>query len=362
MNVDVFNSFAELPAAVAQACSYATHGEFFRSLEWFQCVYECCLAQEAKPRIYAISGDRGDNLGVLFCQVRNGTRQLRSMTNFYSLGFGFTTTQSTTDTGLVRAWLDHVSGERPRWHSVDLSLLDEADALRMIEATPKDNPLYFRNFYHQYENWYIELEDGGNFETFFAARPSKMKNTVARKQKKLHKEHDVRIALITSRGSELDQAVADYTRIYESSWKRPEPYPTFMPTFANVCADLGLLRLGVLYVDDEPAAAQFWINGARTAIIYKLAYDERFSKQSVGSILSKHLFEHAIDIDGVQVIDYGVGSEPYKKDWMDSVKNLGGVWAPNRATLIGFNQHLLELAKRAAKSMRANSAEQSHAS
>ena len=81
-------------------------------------------------------------------------------------------------------------------------------------------------------------------------------------------------------------------------------------------------------VDHEPAAAQIWLISGRRATIYKLAYDERFAPLSIGSILTKTMFDHVLENDGVSEIDYGVGSERYKRDWMSHSRRVIG--------LIGF--------------------------
>jgi CelD/BcsL family acetyltransferase involved in cellulose biosynthesis len=95
-------------------------------------------------------------------------------------------------------------------------------------------------------------------------------------------------------------------------------------------------------VDGKPAAAQLWINTERTALIYKLSYDEQYRDFGVGSILSKELFRVAIDEDRVSEIDYGVGSEPYKKDWMASVRKIEGTEAYNQRTLMGMSLRVVQ--------------------
>ncbi|RDH44890.1 GNAT family N-acetyltransferase [Zooshikella ganghwensis] len=130
--------------------------------------------------------------------------------------------------------------------------------------------------------------------------------------------------------------MAGFVTVYNQSWKKPEPYPDFMPSFIRLCADLGILRLGVLTIGQQPAAAQLWITFQSTSIIYKLAYDEKYKVYSVGSILSHFMFKHSIDEDKVTLIDYGIGSEAYKRDWMRSVQNVQGVEAFNLRTVRGL--------------------------
>src|SRR4029077_5168672 len=108
----------------------------------------------------------------------------------------------------------------------------------------------------------------------------------------------IKIELYRS-GEELKRGINDYQRIYAASWKEPEAFPEFIPQLLRRSAEKGTLRLGVLYVDAEPAAVQIWLVAGGKATIYKLAYDERFARLSVGSILTKAMFDHVIDTDGV---------------------------------------------------------------
>ena len=130
----------------------------------------------------------------------------------------------------------------------------------------------------------------------------------------------------------LDEALRAYEQIYAASWKIPEPYPEFIRGLCRTCAESGWLRLGVVYIDDQPAAAQIWIVNDGIANIYKLAYDERFAKLSLGSILSAHLMEHVIDVDKVHEVDYLTGDDAYKKDWMSDRRERWGIVAFNLRT------------------------------
>jgi hypothetical protein len=38
---------------------------------------------------------------------------------------------------------------------------------------------------------------------------------------------------------------------------------------------------------------------------------------SAGTTLSAALFEHVIDVDKVDLVDFGTGNDPYKRDWME---------------------------------------------
>ncbi len=135
---------------------------------------------------------------------------------------------------------------------------------------------------------------------------------------------------------DIASGIRDYVEVYNSSWKNPEPYADFMPSLMQACVKCGTLLLGVLYVNDRPVAAQIWIVTSAKAIIYKLAYVEDQSGSSPGSILSKALFEIAINDYKPLEIDYGVGDESYKQDWMDRHRSLYSLHGYNMRTTTGL--------------------------
>jgi hypothetical protein len=140
-----------------------------------------------------------------------------------------------------------------------------------------------------------------------------LKNTVKRKGKKNIVSTRVETEFST-------QSWSDYERIYARSWKPHEGSPEFLKQLAQQESLAGTLRMGLAYIDGKPVAAQFWTVENGIALIHKLAHDERHLDASPGTLLSAALFQHVIDIDKVEEIDFGTGSDAYKRDWMESVR------------------------------------------
>ena len=89
---------------------------------------------------------------------------------------------------------------------------------------------------------------------------------------------------------------------------------------------------------------QLWFLQNNTASIFKLAYDPDYKAYSVGSILSMALSEHVIEYDKVTCIEFGMGSEPYKKDWMDKKQERVTLQVFNEQTffgLLGAAKHII---------------------
>ncbi len=208
----------------------------------------------------------------------------------------------------------------------DLRLMDGSEVLDMhpldaqaIWLAPWEHGLrragYWIDRYFCFGNWYQPVPPGG-FEAYWADRPSALRNTVARARKRLDRQGDWRLDIITGEQAGLEAAIEAYVEVYNRSWKMPEPNPAFMPGLIRLAAQQGWLRLGLLQVGGEPVAAQLWLVAGGKANIFKLAYGRGFEKLSVGSVLTTELMRHVMDVDRVQEVDFLSGDDPYKADWM----------------------------------------------
>lgn len=162
------------------------------------------------------------------------------------------------------------------------------------------------------ENHYVRL-NGRSFDQYWETRPGQLRNTVKRKGKK-------NVVSIRIDPHFTDSAWHDYERVYARSWKPHEGSPEFLKELARRESAAGSMRLGLAYIEGQPVAAQFWTVENGVALIHKLAHDERHVQASPGTLLSAALFQHVIDIDKVDEIDFGTGSDGYKREWMEEVR------------------------------------------
>lgn len=186
-------------------------------------------------------------------------------------------------------------------------------------------------------NWYHPVEPGG-YAAYFAARPSRTRHTVERSARKLARMDGYRLDVHQTVGPELERAIADFVHVYERSWKKPEPFPRFIPGLCRLAAAKGWLRLGVMQVGAAPVAAQLWLVFQGKAHIVKLAYDQDFDKASAGSVLTAALMAHVIDVDGVAEIDYLIGDDAYKATWMTRRRERWGLVAFDPRSAYGLAQ------------------------
>jgi hypothetical protein len=349
ISVHALDSLAEAGGRHRDHLAYAAQQDLFASIEWFECLARHGFGSPVEPRIYVAHDARSpEETAFLFCAVDRGRHILTSLTNYYTMQFSMVFGPAAKGRReLARAVFDHIARERPRWRQVNLRLMREDDPVTAwIEEDLSCNG-FAPHAYFQFENYHVCV-DGQDFAAYFESRPSRMRNTIRRREKKLRAEHRVDVET-TDRYRESN--VDDYMAVYGNSWKDGEGSPAFIYELCRQAAALGLLRLGLLYVDGTPAAAQLWLKSGSKAIIYKLAYDEKFKDFSVGSILTRDLLEFVLSRDRLTELDYGVGSEPYKRDWMDRTRRIVGIQANNRRTVLGSARAIGQWARNAAKAV-----------
>ena len=186
--------------------------------------------------------------------------------------------------------------------------------------------------FFSFGNWYLPVN--GNASDYLATRPGALRSTLRRMGKKFAAGGG-RLEVLSGADA-AERGLAAFNAVYGLSWKRPEPYPLFMPGLAALCASQGWLRLGVAWLGTRPVAAQLWIVAHGKAQIYKLAYDESCAQWSPGSLLSAELMRHVIDIDGVAEVDYLSGDDAYKQVWMSQRRERRGLVAYNPRTIAGL--------------------------
>lgn len=324
----------EKKAATHTAFAEAEKQSIFYSAPWFENYFETIQDSDSSYLFLSASTDRGCAALPMKYFVSTEwpySRSIYGAQNYYSCLFGPAVAGEHTDE-LYDKLLQPVCAQR----------LDVFDVHPLDPLHPSFKALqkalrrkgWIIDKYLCFGNWQLDV-NGRSFADYFQTLPSTLKNTIKRKTQALTKKGNARLEIITEE-ADTERLISDYTQIYNSSWKKPEPYTEFMPGLIRTCAKHGWLRAGIAYIDDTPAAAQIWIVHNSQALIYKLAYDEQFGKLSIGSILTTKLMEHVIDVDKVSLVDYLTGDEPYKRDWMSRRNERWGIIAYNPRTLSGL--------------------------
>ena len=340
-SVRTFSSFDDLPAETQGLFERAGRGSFFSSLSWFRVFVSHALDAGDSVRIYDAptleesSCEGRAALATVHRRSDSGLfrpRKLSSLSSYYSSLFSPVCDELNCRSAL-RALAQAIAHDSPAWDEVELRPLDvNSTAFSALKEELESAGFIVQTFFC-FGNWYLDVA-GKTYAEYLQSLPSVLRNTLLRKKKKLEKSQRAKVEIVTG-GDNLEAAIQAYETVYSASWKKPEPYPKFVPELIRTCALAGTLRLGVIYVDGKPAAAQFWVSQHGAALIYKLAYDEAFADLSVGSILTAALMEHVIDVDRVREVDYLTGDDPYKRDWMSGRRERWGILAMNPRTVRG---------------------------
>ena len=165
----------------------------------------------------------------------------------------------------------------------------------------------------RFYNWFLRVQ-GQSFADYMAARPARLRNTIARKQRKLEREHGYEIRLFCNQ--QVPHQMADYYAVYNASWKANEQYGDLVDQMVARFSQRGWTRLAVLYINTQPVAAQLWFVCHGKASIFRLSYDQAWKQYSPGSILMAYLMAYVIDTDKVEEVDFLTGNDAYKQDWM----------------------------------------------
>lgn len=308
MKGEYHDNFLTAQAAAAGMLDRDRQPSLFDRLDWLESLHRMALRDKRPLLLHA-----SDNDAELWVPlIQTGHRQFAALANWYN--FHWRPIFAGADSEVTKLALLRDVAAQAQKQAIRLSLTavpdEDHSATLITNAFQQAGWTVFRE--QSDENHYLEVK-GRSFDSYWEGRPSRLKNTVKRKAKN---------GAVTIRiDSEFHpESWRDYERVYARSWKPSEGSPEFLRQLAEREGIAGVLRLGLAYIEGQPVAAQFWTVENGAALIHKLAYDERHLQASPGTLLSAAMFQHVIDVDRVDIIDYGTGSDSYKADWMEAVR------------------------------------------
>ncbi|WP_138677638.1 GNAT family N-acetyltransferase [Candidatus Accumulibacter phosphatis] len=259
--------------------------------------------------------------------------EIRSLTNYYTSLYApiVSDVQERCTEALQRllaaAIKDHAGASMMRFTPMDPA----SATYKALRDALKMHGWFAFNFFC-FGNWFLRVNT--TWDDYLKNRSANLRSSVRRRCKRF--AADGGTIEIASTSDHIDQLISEFNEIYTASWKKPEPYPDFVPSLIHRLASLGLLRLGVARLKERPIATQLWIVNHNKANIYKVAYHQEFAAYSPGTVLTAHLLRHVIDSDHVQEVDFLIGDDSYKAKWMSDHRERWGILAYNPRTLFGL--------------------------
>ncbi len=309
MEFKCFTQWDQLPQNNDALFAQAEKGSLFFSRHWFENL--TTIALEDKQSLLLVCIVEKDKVLAILPLISNTNKEWTSLHHLYTSLFTLLLAGNNQQeiinclaNGLSQLTFDNLK--------LEPIAKDDNNNINQLQRALESTGLSCTR-YARFHNWFHRVQ-GQSFANYMEARPSKVRNTIARKQRKLKREHGYEICLHT--GSDVQQAMSDFHTIYKASWKANEPFEDVIEGFISRFSKLSWTRLAILYVDEQPVAAQIWFVVHKKASIFKLAYDENWKQYSPGSILTQYLMEYVINTDKVEEIDYLTGNDHYKKDWM----------------------------------------------
>lgn len=362
----LFKSVRDLPQGAIALLKETQARDYFKGYDWLRNFCEHGLEPGAEPR-FVVAGSQAGGAGdtALLCLRsppgqpgsiiegwRAAGRGFASLTNYQSVRFGLhLPSDPSRHAALASQLADNLlSAIKPAL--LDLSHLEPASPGLTDFRGALENHGYAIEEYQHSQNIFERIDDL-SYSGYLQMRPSQVRSTDARKARQLERKHDCVFRVVTD-PRELAPAWADYETVLEGSWKDPEPFPKFTRALIRDAASAGVLRLGLLHVDGSPVAAQVWIVSGDRATIYKLHYLSSMSRQAAGAVLSLKMFRHMLEEERVREIDFGVGDEAHKRDWLADSRPLTGMLAFAQNSPVGQAMRLRYLSRQQLRRFRAS--------
>lgn len=305
-----YSEWNQLPESANALFTQGEKESIFFSRPWFESLSVTAL-DDGHTMVLACVEATNTVMAILPLMESSGSK------TWYSLRHGFTPLYSLLlaeeDQERVLSCLAQALNQLPVKGLLLEPLADDDRKIKSLQRILQTTGFRCQRFFRGY-NWVCRLQ-GQSYEEYMASRPAQLRNTIARKKRKLEREHGFEMRLFT--GDEVPLAMPDYYAVYNASWKQNEIKNIgFQDNFVEKFSKAGWSRLALLYIKGRPVAAQIWFVHHGKASIYRLAYDETWRQYSTGSILTSFLMEYVIDTDMVEEIDFLTGNDAYKQDWM----------------------------------------------
>ena len=336
--VQCYSSFEALPERFLAFLGKAARRSFFYDVAWFCTIQRTVGPATDEPRIY-VAQLHGEPVAALITRERKAAGKLKAhmllsvsramYTPLYGPILG-------ADFGIegLRAIVMEIVHTRPFFDVLRFDSLDrqspEFFALSKVLREVGMCTQYFFNFFNYYE-------DVPNLTamSYLSSRSPRLRNYITGRLRRWERLDRGYFRLITGDDG-LSSALIDFELVHVQSWKEPEAFPGFIPELSKAAARAGILRLGLIYVDDEPAAAQLWIVHGGQATIIRSHHAKKYAKLSMGSVLTFEMIRHLLDVDNIREIDGGCSGETYQGKWFNQRRERAGIIAFNPRRVRGL--------------------------
>ncbi len=174
---------------------------------------------------------------------------------------------------------------------------------------------------------YIDLR-GFTWDTYLATLGPSVRKNIHRYLRNLPKSFETRVDCIKT-SVEASKGLEIAIDLHNKRWGdrgtseafQSESVIAFHREFVQLAADRGWLRLLVLWLNDNPAAALYGLRYGPTFYFYQSGFDPAYSRHSVGVATMGLAIKTAIE-ERASEYDFLHGDEEYKFHWARGLRNL----------------------------------------
>ena len=168
----------------------------------------------------------------------------------------------------------------------------------------------------QEEGVSVELDLPSTWDEYLAALAKKQRHEVKRKLRRLWETDNADYRCIEVSGQEVGALTDTFLKLFSLSRQEKANFMTarmesFFRALAKAMAEIGVLRFGLLELDNQPVAMIMGFDYNDSMYLYNSAYDPDYSQLSVG-LLSKVLCIRESIKEGKKKWDFLQGGEKYK--------------------------------------------------
>jgi CelD/BcsL family acetyltransferase involved in cellulose biosynthesis len=170
----------------------------------------------------------------------------------------------------------------------------------------------------------LELDLPSTWDEYLAILTAKQRHEVRRKLRRLSEAGNVAHRCLEA-GPEVEDYMETFLKLFPLSREDKANFMTprmesFFKSLAKTMAEIGLLRFGIIELNNQPVAMTMGFDYHDVHYLYNSAYDTRFNYLSVGLLCKVLCLKESIE-KGKKKWDFLKGGEPYKY-------HLGGIEVP----------------------------------
>jgi CelD/BcsL family acetyltransferase involved in cellulose biosynthesis len=161
----------------------------------------------------------------------------------------------------------------------------------------------------------FEMDLPASFEEYLNMLSTKQRHEVRRKMRRLAEEGKI-VYRSVLKGEEFAAALTTFFKMFVESRQDKAAFLTeqmkvYFQSLVAAMADIGLLKLGVLELDDKPIAALMCFDYNDCIYLYNSGYDPQYVTLSAGLLSKVYAIKDSIE-KGKKRFDFLKGAEPYK--------------------------------------------------